>query len=293
MGARSVWTGAISFGLVVIPVKLYTTTRDEKTRFRQTCTEHTARVQYRRVCSQGGEEIAFSDLGKAYELAGGELLPITDEDLAGLPLSTAHRVEVALFAPAEQMLHFVPDAPLSPLAFENAYFIAPDKGGEKAYRLLAEAMAQEGKVAVAKFALRQKEQIAIVIPFGDGMLLQLLHWPGEVKSASEIKIPPADLSDAELKMARGLIGAMTEDFAPDTDTWTNKYEAALAELIAAKKDGRTLEAPEQAPAASPVTDLTALLAASIDARAETAAGPELEAKPGGKKAAPRARKKAA
>jgi DNA end-binding protein Ku len=279
MSSRSTWSGAISFGLVVIPVKLFTTIKDEKVKFRQTCTSHNARIQYHRVCVAAGEEVAYADLGRAYEMAGGELLPITDEDLAGLQLSTAHRVEVVQFVPGDQLLQFLPEAPLNPVAFEKAYFIAPDKGGEKAYRLLAEAMNLEGKVAVAKFALRQKEQVAIIVPFGGNLLLQLLHWPEEVKSADDLKIPAADVSDAEIKMARGLIGAMTEDFDPAA--WTNKYEQALAEVIAAKQDGKVLEAPVTAGPPAEVADLTALLAASIDAQAA--------AKPAPVKAKPRAR----
>jgi DNA end-binding protein Ku len=286
MGSRSVWTGAISFGLVNVQVKLYTTVTDDKTGFRQTCPAHNARIQQRRFCSANGEEVAYSDMGRAVELPGGELLAITDEDLAGLPLATTKRVEVVQFVPAGQVVQFTPGAPLNPLAFEKAYYMAPDKGSEKAYALLAAAMAQEGKVAVAKFALRQKEQVAILVPFGGMLVLQLLHWPDEVKTTGEFGFldKPAEVSDAEAAMAAGLIGIMSGDFDPAA--WVNEYEAALAKVIEAKQAGKPLAAPAETAPVAQVTDLAALLAASIDATKKTGAktGPasinDPKAKPG-------------
>src|SRR6202021_2386619 len=145
---RSIWAGAISFGLVVIPVKLYSATEQRDIAFRQVHRKDGARVQFRRFCTLDGEEVPYSDVAKGYELPTGDMVVLTDEDLSDLPLVTAHRIEV---------LHFAPSAQVEPIYAAKSYYTEPDPAGVRAYVLFRDALENSGKVAVAKGALRQRE----------------------------------------------------------------------------------------------------------------------------------------
>jgi len=147
---RSIWAGAISFGLVVIPVKLYAATEQRDITFRQVHRKDGARIQFRRVCTLDGEEVPYSDIAKGYELPTGDMVVLTDEDLADLPLVTAHRIEV---------LHFAPAAQVEPIYAAKSYYLEPEQAGARAYVLFRDALEASGKVAVAKVALRQREAL--------------------------------------------------------------------------------------------------------------------------------------
>ena len=151
---RSIWAGAISFGLVVIPVKLYAATEQRDIAFRQVHRKDGARIQFRRFCTLDGEEVPYSDIAKGYELPTGDMVVLTDEDLADLPLVTAHRIEV---------LHFAPSAQVEPIYANKSYYTEPDPAGARAYVLFRDALEDSGKVAVAKVALRQREALEAVI----------------------------------------------------------------------------------------------------------------------------------
>ena len=276
---RSIWAGAISFGLVVIPVKLYAATEQRDISFRQVHRKDGARIQFRRVCTLDGEEVPYSDIAKGYELPTGDMVVLTDEDLADLPLVTAHRIEV---------LHFAPSAQVEPIYAAKSYYTEPDPAGVRAYVLFRDALEKSGKVAVAKVALRQREALAALRVREGVITLETLLWPDEVRQPDfpfldeDIEVRPQ-----ELKMAASLIDTMTEDFEPDQ--YHDAYREALEAVVRAKIEGNDIVRPEGAdlpePKAQPA-DLTEILRASVAAvksdrakPAEPAAKPAEAAKP--------------
>ena len=203
---RSIWAGVISFGLVVIPVKLYTATEQRDVSFRQVHREDGGRIQFKRVCSIDGQEVPYSDVAKGYELATGDVVVLTDDDLKDLPLATAHRIDVQ---------HFAPSGQLDPILANKAYYLEPEPAGVRAYVLFRDALERSGRVAVAKVAIRQREALA-ALRVRDGVLvLETLLWPDEVRTP-DFKFLDEDVEvrSQELKMAASLIDTMTEDFDP-------------------------------------------------------------------------------
>ena len=258
---RSMWKGAISFGLVTIPVKLYTATEQRDVSFRQVHAEDGGRIHFRRVCSLDGEEVPFADVAKGYELPDGEMVVLTDEDLAQLPLPTARSIEVLNFSPADQV---------DPILWNRSYYVEPEPAGARAYVLLRDALDRSGRVAVTKVALRQRESLA-TLRTRDGLLvLETMLWP------DEIRVPDfgfldqdIDVRAQELRMATSLIDSMTEDFDPEQ--YHDNYREALEELVAAKVDGLAPPEPAERPAAQPVSLLDALQA-SLDAAGKDRTG---------------------
>ncbi len=256
---RSIWAGAISFGLVVIPVKLYTATEQRDVSFRQVHREDGGRIQFRRFCSVDGEEVPYSDIAKGYELATGDVVVLTDDDLKDLPLATAHRIDVLQFAPAGQ---------LDPILANKAYYLEPEPAGVRAYALFRDALERSGRVAVAKVAIRQREALA-ALRVRDGVLvLETLLWPDEIRTPDfKFLDEDVDVRPQELKMAASLIDSMTEDFDPLA--YHDSYREALEALIQAKIEGNevvrpagTLPSPEKP---SGPADLTETLRASVEA----------------------------
>src|SRR5690349_14377672 len=246
---RSIWAGAISFGLVVIPVKLYAATEQRDITFRQVHRKDGARIQFRRFCTLDGEEVPYADIAKGYELPTGDMVVLTDEDLADLPLVTAHRVEV---------LHFAPAAQVEPIYANKSYYTEPEPAGTRAYVLFRDALEQSGKVAVAKVALRVREGV---------ITLETLLWPDEVRKP-EFAFLDEDIEvrSQELKMAASLIDTMTEDFEPGQ--YRDAYREALEAVVQAKVEGNDVVRPDgldlpedrKQPA-----DLTEILRASVAA----------------------------
>src|ERR1700689_1704786 len=224
---RSIWAGASSFGLLVGPVKLYAATDQRDITFRQVHRKDGARIQFRRVCTLDGEEVPYSDIAKGYELPTGDMVVLTDDDLADLPLVTAHRIEV---------LHFAPSAQGEPIVAAKSYYTDPEPTGARAYVLFRDALEKSGKVAVAKVALRQREALA-ALRVRDGVLtLETLLWPDEGRKPDfafldeDIKV-----RSQELKMAASPIETMTEDFDPDQ--YHDTYREALEAVVRAKVGG--------------------------------------------------------
>src|ERR1700729_2073104 len=230
---RSIWAGAISFGLVVIPVKLYAATEQRDIAFRQVHRKDGARIQFRRFCTLDGEEVPYSDVAKGYELPTGDMVVLTDEDLADLPLVTAHRIEV---------LHFAPSAQVDPIYAAKSYYLEPEATGARAYVLFRDALEKSGKVAVAKVALRQREALA-ALRVRDGVLtLETLLWPDEVRRPDfKFLDEDVDVRSQELKMAASLIDTMTEDFDPSL--FKDAYREALEALVQAKIEGNEVVRP--------------------------------------------------
>lgn len=259
---RAIWKGAVSFGLVSIGVKVYSATEEKDIRFHQVHREDGGRIRYKRTCSVCGEEVTYDDIAKGYDIGGGEMVILTDEDFAELPLSTSHAIDVLEFVPAEQV---------DPILYNKAYFLEPEGSATKPYVLLRDALADSERVAIVKVALRQREQLATLRVREGVLLLNTMLWPDEVRQPDfgfldeDLKVRPP-----ELAMASSLIDSMAGEFEPDA--FTDDYRAALQEVIDAKIEGREVVQPEEeeaAPAAA--VDLMAALKASVE-RARAARG---------------------
>src|SRR5580693_5421949 len=253
---RSMWKGAVSFGLVMIPVKLYAATEQKDIAFRQVHREDGGRIRFRRFCSIEDTEVAYEDVAKGYELPGGEIVILTEDDMADLPLPTTRSIEVVQFCPAEQ---------IDPIMFNRSYYMEPEAAGARAYCLLRDALEQSGRIAVAQVALRQRESLAVLRARDGVLVLETLLWPDEVREPAfgflddNIEVRPQ-----ELRMAASLIDSMTVDFDPDE--FHDGYREALQELVAAKTEGREVMQPvEAAPEAGEVTSLADALRASLAA----------------------------
>jgi DNA end-binding protein Ku len=258
---RSMWKGAISFGLVMIPVKLYTATEQRDVTFRQVHAADGGRIRFRRVCELDGEEVPYADVAKGYELEDGRMVVLTDEDFANLPLPTARSIEVLNFAPADQ---------IDPILMNRSYYVEPEKAGTRAYAVLRDALEQSGRVAVARVALRQRESLATLRAQDGALVLETLLWPDEVRAADfPFLDEDVETRPQELKMATSLIDSMTEDFHPEQ--YHDNYREALEELVEAKAAGLAPPEPEERPAAEPVSLLDALQA-SLDAAGKDRTG---------------------
>ncbi|MFG1948052.1 Ku protein [Nonomuraea sp. NPDC048826] len=253
---RSIWKGAISFGLVTIPVKLYSATEQKDVSFHQVHRDDGGRIRYKRVCTLDGEEVAYADIAKGYELATGEMVVLTDEDFEGLPLSTSRRIDVLQFAPAEQ---------IDPIYFAKSYYLEPDAQGAKPYVLLRNALESSGQVAVVKVALRQRESLATLRVRDGVFVLETMLWPDEIRKPDfEFLDEDIDVRAQELKMAESLISTMEADFDPTE--YHDTYREALQEVIEAKVAGKEVIAPpEVEEEGGPAVDLMAALRASVEA----------------------------
>ena len=233
---RSMWKGAISFGLVMIPVRLYAATEQKDITFRQVHRADGGRIRFRRVCSIDGTEVPYEDVAKGYELASGEMVILTDEDMAGLPLPTTRSIEV---------LHFTLEEQLDPILYNRSYYLEPDAAGARAYVLLRDALERSGKVAIAQVALRQRESLATLRSRDGVLVLETLLWPDEVRAADfSFLDEDIEVRSQELQMAASLIDSMTVEFDPSE--YRDNYREALAELVNAKAEGRDLVQPEEA-----------------------------------------------
>jgi DNA end-binding protein Ku len=263
---RSMWKGAVSFGLVLIPVKLYTATEQKDIAFRQVHREDGGRIRFRRFCSIDEQEVPYEDIAKGYELSDGEMVVLTEEDMADLPLPTTKNIEVVQFCPAEQ---------LDPILFNRSYYVEPEAAGTRAYCLLRDALEESGKVAIAQVALRQRESLSILRVRDGVLVLETLLWPDEVRTPDfGFLDDDIDVRPQELRMASSLIDSMTVDFDPDE--YHDSYREAVLELVAAKTEGREVFQPE-APQAD--TGETSSLADALRASLAAAKGGRLGAVP--------------
>jgi DNA end-binding protein Ku len=285
---RTIWKGAVSFGLVTIPIKLYSATEEKDVAFHQVRRSDGSRIKYKRVAAADGEEVAYSDIAKGYELSDGEVVVLTDEDFADLPLATQKTIEVLQFVPLDQV---------DPIYFNKSYYLEPDGQGTKPYLLLREALDKAGRIAIVKVALRQRETLACLRNRDGVLVMSTMLWPDEIRKPDfgfldeDVKV-----RSQEVAMAQSLIDALAGDFEPEA--FTDEYRAALQALIDAKVEGRELvSVPETAAEESSVVDLMAALRASVEAakkaRSGGAAGKaDAAEKPAAKKrAASRARAK--
>ncbi|GKQ40284.1 Ku protein [Streptomyces sp. A012304] len=256
---RSIWNGAISFGLVSIPIKLVNATESHSISFRQIHTEDGGRIRYRKVCELEDREVSQAEIGKGYEDADGTIIPITDEDLSHLPIPTAKTIEIVAFVPADR---------IDPLQMDAAYYLqAGGAPAAKPYTLLREALKRSNKVAITKYALRGRERLGMLRVVGDAIAMHGLLWPDEVR-APEGVAPDASVTvrDKELDLADALMDTLGE---VDLDDLHDEYREAVEEVVAAKAAG---EAPPEAPAPAAggkVLDLMAALENSVRAAKES------------------------
>ena len=251
---KTIWKGAISFGLVTIPVKVYTATEEKTLKFNQLHAPDGGRIRYKRVCSIDGEEVSYGEIVKGYEYEKDHYVTLTDEELDALPVKTARAIEIERFVDSEQ---------IDPIYFQRSYYLVPDGTGVKAYHLLREAMSDDGKVALAKVAFRDKEHLATVRLRENVLVLETMFWPDEIRAARFDELDEeVELRPQEIKMARSLIDSLTDDFQPDD--FHDAYRAALEDLIAKKVQGEEITYVEEAEP-SKVVDLMEALRASVEA----------------------------
>jgi DNA end-binding protein Ku len=263
---RAIWKGAVSFGLVSIGVKLYSATEEKSIRFHQVHRDDGGRIRYQRVCSVCGAQVSYDDIAKGYDLGGGEIVVLTDEDFEDLPLSTSRAIDVLEFVPADQ---------IDPIMFNKAYYLEPEDNAAKPYVLLRDALADSERVAIVKIALRQREQLATLRVREGLLVLNTMLWPDEVRVPDFAFLDEAvEAREPELAMAASLIDSMTGDF--DTKAYTDDYREALQEVLDAKIEGREVAAPAELEEAPAAVDLMAALRASVE-RAQAARGGEADA----------------
>lgn len=268
---QAIWKGTISFGMVTIPIKVYSATEEKDISFRQVHTEDGGRIRYKRFCEKDGQEVPYSDIGKGYELSDGRMMILTSEDFAQLPLPTAKSIDVLEFVPLEQV---------DPLFFAKAYYLAADGVGAKPYVLLRDALTKTGQCAVVKVAIRTRETLALLREKDGALVLQTMLWPEEVRE-SEFAVPGSDVTvkDQERAMAESYIATLEAEFDPTR--YHSEYREALEELVEAKASGlEPAQVQEEADDSGEVVDLVAALRASVDA-AKRRRGEQVDSDTGG------------
>lgn len=256
---RAIWKGAVAFGLVNVPVKLYAATGEHSVPLHQVHQEDGGRIRYKKVCSIDGEEVPYADIAKGYETDDGRMVVLTDSDLDDLPLATEREIAVEEFVPAEQV---------DPIMLGKTYYLEPEKTAAKPYALLREALKTTDRMAVVKVALRQRESMAVLRVRDDVICLQTLLWPDEVRAA-DFPILEADVQvrPQELQMAASLVESLAADFDPSA--FEDRYQSALEALIEAKVSTGKTVAPaaaeeEEAAEGGEVVDLLSALQRSVE-----------------------------
>ncbi len=272
MPPRAMWKGAISFGLVTIPVSVYPATEEKSLRFHQLHDADHGRIRYKRVCSIDGQEVEYDHIVKGYEVEKDRYVVITDEDLEAVPVRSSRAIDIQQFVELTE---------IDPVLFKKSYYLVPDETGAKAYALLRRALAEENKVGIAKVSFRDKEHLAALRFKGDVFVLETMYWPDEIREAAfETLGRDEDVRPNEVAMAKQLIESLTEPWDPTR--YRDEYREALLEIVEKKLAGEPIEVPEEAPPAR-IVDLMAALKASVEAAkarmpAEAPAGKRASAK---------------
>lgn len=251
---RPIWKGAITFGLISIPVRLYSAVQEKGLKFNLLHAEDGGRIKYQRTCAKCGKEVTWDDIVKGYEYSKDHYVTFTNEELAALDVDSIKAVDV---------VSFVPLSDIDPIYFNKTYYVAPEPSGLKAYRLLADALEAEGQVGIAKVALREKEHLATIRLKEEVFVLETMHWPDEIRPAEFEELDKkVQVRDNEVKMARQLIQQLSSEFDPDE--FQDEYRLKLEELAQRKIEGEEVTVaaePEEEPAK--VVDLMEALKASV------------------------------
>jgi DNA end-binding protein Ku len=250
------WRGAISFGMVAIPVRMFVATESKSVSFRLLCPNDHTPIKNKRWCEVEQKEVGWNEVVRGYEVAKDEYVVIDDKDLDNLPLPTAHTIDILEFVPDEEI-----DAGLY---VKGAYYLEPESVGVKPYYLLKQALDEAGKVAIGKIALRDREHLCRIALHGKGIVLNTLHWPDEIRDMGELSLPEesVEIRKQELAMARMLIENLSADFDPSR--YHDEYRDAVMEVVEAKVEHREVERPAEVEAPK-VMDLMAALKASVEA----------------------------
>jgi DNA end-binding protein Ku len=253
---RPIWSGAISFGLVNVPVKVFSATSSKDVRFHQLDGKSNSRIKQKRVSAVTGEEVPFEDIIKAYEIAPDNYVTITPEELDALDPKATKTIDIEDFVDLDQ---------IDPVYYDRPYYLVPDKGGQKAYALLRNAMRETNKVGIARVVLRTKQYLAAIRPKDDALVMETMLFADEVNPLDELDLPgpDVDVTDREEKMARSLIDSLTTDFEPDK--YRDEYRERVLELIEQKASGQAIVAETTTEEAPRVVDLMAALEASLAA----------------------------
>ena len=252
---RPIWKGAITFGLISIPVRLYSAVENKSLKFHLLHDEDGGRIKYQRTCAKCGKEVTWDDIVKGYEFSKDQYVTFTEEELDSLDLDSIKAIDVVTFVPLED---------IDPIYFNKTYYVAPETSGLKAYRLLADALEAEGQVGVAKVALRDKEHLATVRLKEDVFVLETMHWPDEIRAAEFEELnKKVEVRDAEVKMARQLIQQLSGEFRPEE--FEDEYRVRLQELAERKIEGQEVTVAAEPAAEEPaqVVDLMEALKASV------------------------------
>ena len=254
--ARAIWKGAISFGMVAIPMKLYIATESKDIAFVTLHASCHSRLKQKRWCPFHEEEVESSEVVRGYEFAKDEFMVMEEEDFEDLPLTSKHTIEI---------VSFVDLAEVDPVHFEKSYYVEPETVGIKPFYLLKKALEQSNRVAIAKVALRQKEHLCLVRSYGEGLIMDTMYYPDEIRTTAELDWPAADtvVTDAELAMANLLIEQLAGEFHPEE--FRDEYRDALTQVIEAKLGTGAAVSPAPAAPAGKVRDLMEALRESIEA----------------------------
>jgi DNA end-binding protein Ku len=248
------WKGAISFGLVTIPVVVYPATEEKSLKFNQLHDEDMGRIKYKRVCSVDGEEVGFDHIVKGYEVEKDRYVVITDEDLDAVPVESGRAIDIQQFVDLDE---------IDPILFKKSYYLVPEETGAKAYALLRTALAEENKVGIAKVSFRDKEHLAALRFKERVFVLETMYWPDEIRAAEFDTVDAeAKVRAQETEMAKALIESLTEPWNPEQ--FKDEYREALVGIVEKKLAGEPIEIPEEAPPAR-VVDLMEALKASVEA----------------------------
>jgi DNA end-binding protein Ku len=249
---RALWKGAVSFGMVTIPIKLFTATDEKDIAFNMLHKKDGVRIKMQRYCPEDDEVVELSDIVKGYEISPGQYVTLDNEDFDKVPVNTTHTIEITDFVPADQ---------IDPIYYQRTYYLEPDKVGAKPFALLREVLKDSRLVALAKVTLRQKEQLCTLRVYENTIALETMLYADEIRATEDLEVP-ADISigEKELTMAKSLVDMLTGDFEPEK--YQDAYREALIELIERKAEGQEITRP--APTAGKVTDLMEALRASIE-----------------------------
>src|SRR4051794_36982939 len=265
---RSIWRGAINFGMVTIPVKLYSATEQKDVRFHLVHKKDGARIVEKRFCSEEDKEVGWDEIGKGYEVSKGEYVVMDKEEVAeaGAPEDAARTIDIGDFVEIEE---------IDPIYFEKSYFLEPTDVGVKPFNLLRRALEETGRVAVARVAIRSKERLATLRVYDSTMVLETMYWPDEIRSPDQLDLPSgkaASPAPREVDMARTLIESLASHFDPDQ--YKDEFRGALLNLIEQKMKGEQRSAKRRKPQPKVVDLMEALQASLAGAKARGSSGSE-------------------
>jgi DNA end-binding protein Ku len=253
--AHAIWSGAINFGLVTIPVKLFTAVKTDDLSFNMLHAKDEGRIKYERICSVDGKPVPWDEIVKGYEYEKGQYVMLNDEDFAAVNPEATQSVDIVEFVEIDK---------INPMYFDKPYYLEPTKQGRHAYALLREALETTNRVAIARVVIRTKEYIAAVKPINGALVLELMHWASEIVGADTLEIPGKEkLPEKEMQMARMLIDTMSVDEF-EAEKFANNYHDQLMTMIEARAAGKELPKPKKAPARAKVVNLMDVLAQSLE-----------------------------